>query len=396
MRLLRPLLLSVLVSGLPTPLNAAEVPRGLPDSVLQQIKDDKPTPPRHAAPWELPLDIQQRLPFAPPTQPARAPAEFEANDGLLLRWGSFNSVITEIAVAATTADSSVQIFLVVASASEQTSATTTLQNAGANIAQVRFIVAASNSVWMRDYGPRSILLAGERAHVDHVYNRNRPADDAIPTAVANYFSESKYDLPLVHGGGNFHLFADREAFMTELVRNENSTLTNTQIIDYFQQYQGLNLTLTPAFPTSFDSTQHIDMWMLPVANKRVIISEYPNTGGNYTIPRQITEDTTTSLQSRGYQVIRTPGWQALRPGSATLLSHMTYANAVVLNKQVLMCRFTGEDARNAQALASFQQAFPGRQITTIDCSSIIHSAGAIHCIVMHVSTALMLRHGFED
>jgi agmatine deiminase len=375
---------------------AAELPRGLPDSVLQQIKDDKPTPPRYAAPWELPLSIPRRLPFAPPPMPARAPAEFEANDGLLLRWGSFNSVITEIAVAATTADSSVQIFLVVANATEQTSATTTLQNAGANIAQVRFITAASNSVWMRDYGPRSILLAGERAHIDHVYNRNRPADDAIPTAVANYFSESKYDLPLVHGGGNFHLFADRDAFMTELVRNENSTLSNAQIIDYFQQYQGLNLTLTPAFPASFDSTQHIDMWMLPVANKRVIISEYPNTGGNYTVPRQVSEDTTANLQARGYTVIRTPGWQALRPGSATALSHMTYANAVVLNKQVLMCRFTGEDTRNAQALASFQQAFPGRTITTIDCSSIIHSAGAIHCIVMHVSTALMLRHGFED
>jgi agmatine/peptidylarginine deiminase len=63
---------------------------------------------------------------------------------------------------------------------------------------------------------------------------------------------------------------------------------------------------------------------------------------------------------------------------------------------VLMCRFNGEDVRNAQSLAVFQQAFPARQIVTIDCSSIINSAGAIHCIVMHVSTARLTFSGFED
>ena len=33
---------------------------------------------------------------------------------------------------------------------------------------------------------------------------------------------------------------------------------------------------------------------------------------------------------------------------------------------------------------SFQTAFPDHQVIGTDCASIIHSAGAIHCIVMHV------------
>jgi agmatine deiminase len=366
------------------------VPQALPDAVLRAIVDDSVSPPRGFTPeeranWRLP-DLTNQ-PSAPPLGPVRALAEYEVNDGLLLRWGSFNSVVTEIAVAATR-DSSVRLWIVVASTAQQSSASTTLQTAGANLAQISFVIAPTNSVWMRDYGPRIINMAGLRGSVDHTYNRNRPDDDAFPVVFANLLNEPKFDIPLVHGGGNFHLFSDGDAFMTELIRNENPALSAAQIQSYYQDYQGLAVTLLPAFPASFDSTQHIDMWMLPVADRRVIVSEYPSTGGVYQVPFDVTSSTSAELTTRGYTVFRTPGWRA---GT----SHYTYANAIVLNQQVLMCRFSGEDARNAQAFATFQQAFPGRSVTTIDCSSIITAAGAIHCIAMHVGQPFILRAGFE-
>jgi agmatine deiminase len=78
-------------------------------------------------------------------------------------------------------------------------------------------------------------------------------------------------------------------------------------------------------------------------------------------------------------VFRTPG---IRTNA-----HYTYTNAVILNNLVLGCRFNGFPNENAEALGVFQQAFPGRTIDTVDCSSIITLAGAIHCIVMHVPVA---------
>jgi agmatine deiminase len=379
-------------------LKQLEQAQTLPNHVLQQITDDGPSLPRNLTAeekliWKLPLAI--RLPLAPPPQPVRAVAEYEGNDGLLLRWGSFNSVITEIAVAVTSASGSrggpaPKVYLVVASAAQQTSASQTLATAGVDLTRVVFIQAASNSVWMRDYGPRFVNSSGVRGLVDHTYNRPRPLDDAIPTATASTFEAPVFALPLTHGGGNFHLFDNGDAFMTSLIENENPGVTRQQIVDYHRDYLGLNLTITDPFPASFDSTQHIDMWMLPAGNKRVIISEYPNTGGVYSAPYQVTEATASAMQARGYTVIRTPGWQA---GNG---AHMTYANAVVINSKVLICRFNGEDTRNAQALSAFQQAFPDRQIQTIDCSSIINSAGAIHCIVMHAATALITNSGFEE
>ncbi len=228
---------------------------------LATIQDDEPTLPRGFTPeerarWRMP-DLS-RLPLAPPTGAVDTPAEYERNSGLLIRWGSQNALLTQMAVAMTTNEPDMTLYVVVSSGL-QASATSTLSNAGAVMSRIQFIVGTSDSVWIRDYGPRYIRDGSRRAMVDHVYNRPRPNDDAVPALVAQQLSEVKYDIPLVHGGGNFHLFEDGSAYMTRLIANENPTLNDQQIRDYYMAYQGLDVTLTDPLPASFDSTQHIDM-----------------------------------------------------------------------------------------------------------------------------------------
>lgn len=370
---------------------AAASGRRVDPAFLATIVDDEPTLPRGFAPaeraqWRLP-DLS-RLPLAPPVGAIHTAAEYERNAGLLIRWGAQNAILTEIAVAMTNNEPDMRLYVVVSSAA-MASASAVLGQAGADLTRIEFIVAASNSVWIRDYGPRFIDNAGRRAIVDHTYNRPRPQDDVIPAVVATHFNEAKYDIPLTHGGGNFHLFADGTAYMTALIVNENPGLTAQQIKDYYLAYQGLQLTITDPLPESFDSTQHIDMWMLPADDERVIVNQYPATGGVYSVPRQVTEDTAALLTARGKTVLRLGGWRG-----QSNAAHYTYANAVVLNRSVLTCQFDGYPTENANAVAVFQQAFPGRQILPIDCSGIITQAGAIHCIVMHVP-AVLLRNGFE-
>jgi hypothetical protein len=176
--------------------------------------------------------------------------------------------------------------------------------------------------------------------------------------------------------------------MTELVLAENPALTAQQVEDLYAAYQGLDLTITDALPTWFDSTQHIDMWMLPVSDREVIIGEY----AAGTAANTVTEAWVTELQSRGYTVHRTPGWSA---GG----THYTYTNAVVFNDLVFISEFSGYATENAQALAVYEAAFPDHQVIPVDCSDIIHSAGAIHCVVMHVPEVLpvpLFADGFES
>lgn len=369
---------------------AAAEPRRVPPELLASIVDDEATLPRGFTPAERSAWQPRqawRAPLAPPPREVWTPAEYDQNGGLLIRWGAQNSVLTEMVVAITTGDPEIEVFIVVSGASQQASASSVLGGAGADLSKVSFIQAASNSVWMRDYGPRFIDHAGLRAIVDHSYNRPRPQDNAIPGVFAQVLGERKYDLPLSHGGGNFHLFDDGSAYMTSLIVAENPGTSAQQVRDLYLAYQGLDLTITDPLPASFDSTQHIDMWMLPADDGRVIVNEYPDTGGVYAVPRQVTEATATQLAARGKQVLRLGGWRANG-------THYTYANAVVLNRLVLICRFNGYPVENANAIAVFEQAFPNRQIVTIDCSELITFAGAIHCIVMH-APAVLLREGFE-
>lgn len=368
-------------------------PKRVPAEVLALIQDDDPFPlPRHLSAeerrhWRLPQ--LQRTPLAPPAGPVRAQAEYEDNSGLLVRWGTMNALLTEMIVAITTGDPDALVYVVVTGTSQQNSATSILSAAGAVIGRVRFVSQGCSSggcsVWMRDYGPRFVDDHGRRGAVDHVYNRPRPVDDLFPGVWATYSGESRYDIPLTHGGGNFHLFRNRDAFMTRLIVNENPGLTEQQIKDYYRDYQGLNLTLTDPFPVSYDSTQHIDMWMLPLADDKVLVSRHASSDG---VPYTVTENTATLLASRGYTVYRTPAWQAN-------FTHYTYANAVLLNKLALVCQFDGYATENAAALATFAQALPGRSVVGVNCSDIIDLSGAIHCIVMHVPD-LLFRNGMDD
>jgi hypothetical protein len=239
---------------------------------LGTLHNDGTTLPRGLAPFEaVPQYLRPAAPAAAPGGHVRAIAEYEPTAGILITWGGFNALHTAMVVPLTTAAPPSDVWVVVDNASERTQATNVLNGGGADMGHVHFIIAATDSVWMRDYGPRFVAHEGTRGIVDHIYNRPRPHDDAIPGVIGTDWDEPVYELPLVHGGGNFHLFRDREAFMTRLVDHENPGVPEEEIRDDFRAYEGLDVTLFDPFPTSYDSTQHIDMWMLPVADAKVII-----------------------------------------------------------------------------------------------------------------------------
>lgn len=385
------LIIAVLSGGFAwSVVDARTPPRQADPDYLATIVDDEPHPlPRGLAPWERRVIPDfTRGGSAPPTGNVRAQAEYEPSQGIFIRWGQFNALHTAMVVPLTTASSPATVWVAVSGISQENSARSVLQSGGADMDHVEFVHANTDSVWMRDYGPRFIDNNGELAISDHQYNRPRPNDDLFPSRVSSEWTVPLFDLGLVHGGGNFHLFGNREAFMTRLIVNENPGLTEADIIERYQAHQGLDLTITDAFPASFDSTQHIDMWMLPLGPKKVLIGEYEaNQGGG--VPRQVTEATAAAMAARGYKVQRTPGWRSSG-------AHHTYTNSVIVNRTVLVCQFNGFSAQNAQAISAYQAALPTHDIVPINCSDIVGLSGAIHCIVMHVPEVVLFRDTFDE
>jgi agmatine deiminase len=347
----------------------APVPRSLTDAERAWLQSN-------------PLVVPQAV-TPPPTGPVVCPGEYEPMEGIILAWEGptdWLNVVAEMAALITTVGNATA-FVTVDAPGESQAATTAISSRGGNTARVRFISRTIDSIWIRDYGPRYIYEGAPgrqvRAIVDHTYNRPRPNDDTFNQGWTTFRKHQYYELPLVHGGGNYHLNSLRDAFATRLIVNENPTLTPTQVIDIWRQYQNVETMLLDPFPANIDSTQHLDMWMQITGDSSVMISNWDaNAGSTQAV---ISDNAATMMASRGYTVTRVPA----RSIGGT---HYTYTNVVMCNDLVIIPGYSdpGVQALNATALAAWQAALPGKTIRQINGQPLVVFAGVFHCIAMHV------------
>ncbi|MEM7198895.1 MAG: agmatine deiminase family protein [Planctomycetota bacterium] len=315
----------------------------------------------------------------PPTGPVDCVAEYEPMSGVLIAWegpGSWTSILANMARHITTTGNA-DVWVAVDTTGEQTTVRNTLSAAGANMARVRFVVRRTDTIWMRDYGPRYIYQGECRAIVDHTYNRPRPNDNAFSRNFASVRGHRLYELPLVHGGGNYHLDAVARGRTTRLINNENPSLTEAEIDTIWNDYQNLDTTFYDPLPASVDATQHIDMWMQVIADDAVIISDWPFNQGS--IQDQICDGAAVSMAAEGFTVHRVPARSVGR-------THYTYTNVVLCNDLVLVPSYTNTQVRqhNDEALQAWQAAAPTKTVVQINCQGIVTAAGVMHCIMMHI------------
>jgi agmatine deiminase len=319
---------------------------------------------------------------AEPTGPLWCPPEYAPTEAIFVAWegyGSWKSILAKMGAQITTIGDA-DLYVGVDTSDVQASATSTLVAAGVDMDRVRFLVKRLDTIWIRDYGPRFVYEGGVRVIVDHTYNRPRQNDNAFNDFFAGTDSVAGYDIPLVHGGGNYHISGAADSYATRLINNENPGLTEQEIIDLWAGYQGVLTGLQTPFRQSIDSTQHIDMWMNPVADREIIISDWPLAPGSY--EDNICDSVSAMLTGIGYTVHRVP---AVHTGG----THYTFTNSVICNDLVCIPSYTNSTASqyNAEALAVWQAACPDKTIVQIPSQAIVTAAGVLHCIVMHLPEA---------
>jgi agmatine/peptidylarginine deiminase len=321
----------------------------------------------------------------PPTSGLmESPPEYSPAKGVLFRYlNPWQSVVVDC-VAALTGDAAHDdiAYVVVSSNAQMNTASNAFLAAGADLSKVQFIIKATDSIWLRDYGPHFVWQSGTRVVADSHYYPSRPTDNFIPTRVAeDTFVEPAYAMGLYYSGGNFQPGPDRSGFVTSLVQQDNSDLSVQQIADLYSAYQGIDtLHILPRLPSSVDGTGHIDMWMYLIDEDTVIISEF--LPGSNATAIQITNDAVPYMENLGFMVHRPPAWNVG-------FTHYTYANAFRVNDRIFVPIYGPGNANylddDADALAVWEAAAgPSVEIVPIDCYDIIPAAGAIHCIVMQV------------
>tara|TARA_Y100000589_G_scaffold21991_1_gene18310 strand:+ start:13616 stop:15271 length:1656 start_codon:yes stop_codon:yes gene_type:complete len=311
----------------------------------------------------------------PPVGPIQCASEYEPMDGILFAWEGFTGTIAQMAAAITTTGDA-NVYVACDSNNEANSARNSMISAGADPNRIVTIVRQTDTVWIRDYGPRMIRVGGCRAVVDHNYNRPRPNDDDFNVSFADVLDFDYYRLPLSHGGGNWHANGTGVAAATRLINDENPGYSEAQIRQIWRDYQNVDTELHDPFPTNVDSTQHIDMWMQIIGDQEIIIADWPSQPGS--TQDDICDETADYYESLGWTVYRTnsytSGW-----------THYTYTNMVLCNDLVILPRYNDLGSSwNNGARNVVQAAMPEKTVVQINADSLAYSAGVFHCITMHI------------
>jgi agmatine/peptidylarginine deiminase len=314
---------------------------------------------------------------APPPGPGiRQCAEWEPVTGALVRYpfGLSNSLLKEIA-------DNIELWILVASSSEQTTVTSSLTAAGVNMANVRFQIAATNSIWTRDYGPQFMFDAnGDQGIVDHHYNRPRPLDDVVSYAVGTTWDVPVYGSPLIHTGGNYMCDGHGLGHSTTLVYDDNS-ISDAQVDGYMLSYLGIQ-TYRAIPDIQISGIHHIDCWAKFLNEETILVKQVASGNTDYTRIESgvATMRTWTSCYGRPYRIVRI-FCPSISGGVAA------YTNGVILNNKVLVPLFS--TSYDAAALQTYQDALPGYEVVGFTGSWL--SDDAVHCRVMGIHDKYMLR-----
>jgi hypothetical protein len=142
----------------------------------------------------------------------------------------------------------------------------------------------------------------------------------------------------------------------------------------------------------YDGIHHIDMHMKLLDEETLLVGQYPQgvaDGPQIEANIQYVLNNFQSSFGTPYKIVRVPMPPQFGDYPDNGGDYRTYANAVFVNKTVLLPTYEEEFDTTAQRI--WQEALPGYHIVGIDCNDIIGSLGALHCITKEVGVNDPLR-----
>ena len=311
------------------------------------------------------------VPTAPPEGPVKGFAEFNRLQGVLIRY----PLGIPLNLVAAMSEHSI-VYTIVGSNWQQNQAISAYNNAGVNLDNCEFIIAPTNSIWTRDYGPWFIADANnEIAILDFPYNRPRPSDDAIPQVMANYFDIERYGMNVVHTGGNYMSDGMGISASTDLVWEENGHNQNF-VLGEMEEYAGVD-TYHVTIDAQGAYIKHIDTWAKFLDVDKIMIAEVPSSHPRYWAYEQVVAYFENEISAYGtpYQVFRVyaPNGQP-------------YTNALILNERVYVPIMNS--SWDAAAIEAYEEAMPGYEV--LGFTGSWQSTDALHCRVKDISDLGML------
>lgn len=316
--------------------------------------------------------------------------EFAPLDSILMRWPAggfydlvrdeFASMVKEFGAAG------VKVSMWVDNKAIKKAALQYLADNNIATDHITWMVQATNSIWIRDYGP--IFLYPETGDdwglTDFHYYPSRPADDAIPAYVARVngvFLVNRQTRAIVYiEGGNINVDGLGMVAFSQRVYEYNPRQPSSLVDLKIQSALQAPMAIVPKDP-SLDGTGHVDMFMKIVDPTTVLVAQYGPDQTDYAVLEEDAALLAASTNGAGepWNVVRIPQPDVYYVGFVLPVVR-TYTNSVITNDVVIVPTYG--IAEDAQALEIYEAVLPGRRIVPLNANDIIEWAGAWHCVVM--------------
>ena len=320
--------------------------------------------------------LRDFYPTNPPEGEIRNVAEFDQMQGVIVRYpfGIPVELISEMAEDAT-------VTTIVANSSQQQTVINIYQNNNVNLDNCDFLIAPTDSYWVRDYGPWFVFDGNNQPGiVNFPYNRPRPSDNDIPIRVSEFLDIDLYGMSLISTGGNYMCSGMGIAASTDLVWEENPSLTHDEVADYVNDYLGNSIYHVTDDPLD-EYIKHIDCWSKYLSPGKILVGQVPETDYRYQDFEDAANYFASQISSYGkpYEVYRvyTPGNYPYTP----------YTNSLILNNKVFV-PLTGSQWDD-EAIASYEEAMPGYEIIGVDYDGW-QNTDALHCRTKGIADLGML------
>ena len=334
--------------------------------------------PRYLTPSELERlhEIGENFESTTMPQPGvRKIAEFERSSGVIIRYplGIPIPLVRDLSL-------DTKVYVLVANETRRTQAINEFQSGGVHMAGCEFVLAPTNSMWTRDYGPWFVATADDQiAVMDFIYNRPRASDNNVPNVMAQYLGLARYGLPLVHCGGNFMADGWHTGASTDLVIEENTGGLD-RVLEHSFDFLGIEQYIITE-DAQGEYIKHIDTWAKFLDVDKILIARVGINHPRYAIYEEIAQYYTHQICAYGYPYkvyrVDTPNGQP-------------YTNSLIVNDKVYV-PITGS-AWDEPALRAYEEAMPGYDIKGYLGAWI--STDALHCRVKEMAdpSTVYIRH----
>ena len=270
-----------------------------------------------------------------------------------------------------------------------------LKSARVNMQNLILHRVPNEDVWIRDYGP--IFLTGkekQKAWCKWTFNAWGEKYDSLKKDNQVFETTGLVPFPsfqpgIVLEGGSIEVNGAGTCLTTEqclLNPNRNRKLSRQEIETFLEDYLGVRHVVWLGNGIAGDDTDgHIDdIARFVNPNTIILVFEENADDTNHKILRENRERLQRSEDQDGKK-LNVVELSMPRPVVEGDRLPASYANFFIANKAVLVPVF--KDPQDDRAIKILSELFPKHEIVPINCLSLVHGLGAIHCVTQQEPAA---------